>query len=157
MGSRHLSRSIVLQTLYEWDFWEGKNKNLEEIFQRNLKLLGEGLVDKQYPEKLLKGVLEYWDELNKLIISGAPEWPLTQINIIDRNILRIGIFELLFSDFKEVPPKVAINEAVELAKTFGGDSSHRFVNGVLGTIFRSMEEVSSKKQNKEKIRKIKKN
>ncbi|MFA5360605.1 MAG: transcription antitermination factor NusB [Candidatus Paceibacterota bacterium] len=148
MGSRHLSRSIVLQTLYEWDFWERKKENIEEIFQRNLKLFGEGLADEQYPQKILRGVLEHWDELDKLIISGAPEWPLNQINIIDRNILRIGIFELLFSDFKEVPPKVAINEAVELAKTFGGDSSRRFVNGVLGTIFRGMEEVFDKKQGK---------
>lgn len=146
MGSRHLSRSIVLQTLYEWDFWEGKGKEIEKIFQRNLKLLGEGLLDQKYPLELLKGVLKHWDELNKLIVSGAPEWPLNQINTIDRNILRIGIFELLFSDFKEVPPKVAINEAVELAKTFGGDSSRRFVNGVLGTVYREMEEVFDKKK-----------
>jgi N utilization substance protein B len=146
MGSRHLSRSIVLQTLYEWDFWKGEKRETEEIFQRNLKSLGEGLLDKKYPLELLKGILKHWEELNKLIISGAPEWPLNQINIIDRNILRIGIFELLFSDFKEVPPKVAINEAVELAKTFGGDSSRRFVNGVLGTVYREMEEVLDKKK-----------
>jgi N utilization substance protein B len=150
MGSRHLSRSIVLQTLYEWDFWKGEKREIEEIFQRNLKSLGEGLLDQKYPLELLKGVLKHWDELNKLIVSGAPEWPLNQINIIDRNILRIGIFELLFSDFKEVPPKVAINEAVELAKTFGGDSSRRFVNGVLGTVYREMEEVLDKtKKDKE--------
>jgi N utilization substance protein B len=146
MGSRHLSRSIVLQTLYEWDFWEGKGTEVEKIFQRNLKSLGNGLFDQKYPQELLKGVLEHWDELNKLIVSGAPEWPLNQINAIDRNILRIGIFELLFSDLKEVPPKVAINEAVELAKTFGGDSSRRFVNGVLGTVYREMEEVFDKKK-----------
>ncbi|MDD3098238.1 MAG: transcription antitermination factor NusB [Candidatus Pacebacteria bacterium] len=146
MGSRHLSRSIVLQTLYEWDFWEGKGTEVEKIFQRNLKSLGDGLFDQKYPQELLKGVLEHWDELNKLIVSGAPEWPLNQINAIDRNILRIGIFELLFSDLKEVPPKVAINEAVELAKTFGGDSSRRFVNGVLGTVYREMEEVFDKKK-----------
>jgi len=151
MGSRHLSRSIVLQTLYEWDFWKREKKDVKKVFQRNLELLGGGLSDKLYPQKLLKGILEHWDELNKLIISGAPEWPLNQINIIDRNILRIGIFELLFSDLKEVPPKVAINEAVELAKTFGGDSSRRFVNGVLGTIFREMEEVLSKKQDKKNL------
>lgn len=150
MGSRHLSRSIVLQTLYEWDFWKGEKRKIEEIFQRNLKSLGEGLLDQKYPQELLRGVLKHWDELNKLIVSGAPEWPLNQINIIDRNILRIGIFELLFSDFKEVPPKVAINEAVELAKTFGGDSSRRFVNGVLGTVYKEMEEVLNKtKKDKE--------
>lgn len=146
MGSRHLSRSIVLQTLYEWDFLK-KGKDVKEIFQRNLQSFGAGLPDHEYSEKLLDGILEQWEKLNQLIVSGAPEWPLEQINIIDRNILRIGIFELLFADLKEVPPKVAINECVELAKTFGGDSSRRFVNGVLGTVYRGMEEVNSKKDN----------
>ncbi len=145
MGSRHLSRSIVLQTLYEWDFSK-QDKDVKEIFQRNLKSLGDGLSNKEYPEELLDGILSQWDKLDKLILSGAPEWPLGQINIIDRNILRIGIFELLFADSKEVPPKVAINECVELAKTFGGDSSRRFVNGVLGTVYREMEEVIHKKE-----------
>ena len=98
------------------------------------------------PEELLGGILDQLDKLDKLILSGAPEWPLDQINIIDRNILRIGIFELLFTDSREVPPKVAINECVELAKTFGGDSSRRFVNGVLGTVYREMEEVLYKKE-----------
>ena len=145
MGSRHLSRSIVLQTLYEWDFSK-QNKDVKEIFQRNLKSLGEGLPNNEYSEGLLGGILSQWDKLDKLILSGAPEWPLGQINIVDRNILRIGIFELLFADSKEVPPKVAINECVELAKTFGGDSSRRFVNGVLGTVYREMEEVIHKKE-----------
>ncbi len=160
MGARHLSRSIVLQTLYEWDF-RGKNRapsltkqnhdsrfdsteereNVESIFRRNLRALGLGLASDQYPQELLKGILEHWDQLNKLISQGAPEWPLEKINIIDRNVLRIGIYELLFGDPKEVPPKVAINEAVELAKTFGGDSSRRFVNGVLGTVYRQIEAV----------------
>jgi N utilization substance protein B len=144
MGSRHLSRSIVLQTLYEWDFSK-QDKDVKEIFQRNLKSLGEGLPNKEYSEGLLDGILSQWDKLDKLILSGAPEWPLGQINIVDRNILRIGIFELLFADSKEVPPKVAINECVELAKTFGGDSSRRFVNGVLGTVYREMEGVIHKK------------
>ena len=145
MGSRHLSRSIVLQTLYEWDFSK-QDKDVKEILQRNLKSLGDGLSNKEYPEELLGGILGQWDKLDKLILSGAPEWPLGQINIIDRNILRIGIFELLFADSREVPPKVAINECVELAKTFGGDSSRRFVNGVLGTVYREMEEVIHKKE-----------
>jgi N utilization substance protein B len=147
MGSRHLSRSIVLQTLYEWDFWK-QSKDIKEILQRNLKSFGEGLSNKEYPQQLLDGILNHFDKLNELIISGAPEWPLNQINIIDRNILRIGIFELLFGDSKEVPPKVAINECVELAKTFGGDSSRRFVNGVLGTVYREIEDVLHKKEKK---------
>ena len=141
MGSRHLSRSIVLQTLYEGDFRQEKKEEVEKILQRNLQLMGSGLVGDQYPQKLLQGILDHWDQINTLISQGAPEWPLDRINIIDRNILRIGIYELLFGDPKEVPPKVAINEAVELAKTFGGDSSRRFINGVLGTIYRQMETV----------------
>jgi len=154
MGSRHLSRSIVLQTLYEWDFHNLKDKDVRSIFQRNLDNLGQGLEDfnpeqseggSYYPKTLLEGILAHWGELNKLIESGAPEWPIGQINIIDRNVLRIGIFELIFGDTKEVPPKVAINEAVELAKNFGGDSSRRFVNGVLGTIYRQMEEALKQK------------
>jgi len=145
MGSRHLSRSIVLQTLYEWDFWK-QDKDIKEILQRNLKSFGEGLSKKEYSQQLLDGILNHFDKLNELIISGAPEWPLNQINIIDRNILRIGIFELLFGDSKEVPPKVAINECVELAKTFGGDSSRRFVNGVLGTVYREIEDVLYKQE-----------
>jgi len=145
MGSRHLSRSIILQTLYEWDFHNLKDKDVRSIFQRNLDNLGQGLEDPNYPKTLLEGVLAHWGELNKLIESGAPEWPIKQINIIDRNVLRIGIFELIFGAKKEVPPKVAINEAVELAKSFGGDSSRRFVNGVLGTIYRQMEETLKQK------------
>jgi len=141
MGSRHLSRSIVFQTLFEWDFHNQAEKNIKEIFKRNVDTIGRGLEDIDYPHRLLEGVIEHLEELNRLITHGAPEWPLEQVSIVDRNVLRIGIYELLFGDKKEVPPKVAINEAVELAKNFGGDSSRRFVNGVLGTIFRQMEDV----------------
>ncbi|MCD6568725.1 transcription antitermination factor NusB [bacterium] len=143
MGSRHLSRSLVLQSLYEWDFLdkEADTQVLWKIFQRNLKNFGAGLENFDYPKKLLQGIIEHLPEIDKLIVSGAPQWPFEQINIIDRNILRIGIFELVFGDEKEVPHKVAINEAVELAKAFGSDSSSRFVNGVLGTIFRQLEAV----------------
>jgi len=147
MGSRHLSRSIVLQTLYEWDFGGNKKGELQTIFQRNLETIGAGLIDTQYPQILLKGIQKHWDQLNDLIKEGAPEWPLEKIGIIDRNVLRIGTYELLFADQKEVPPKVAINEAVELAKTFGGDSARRFVNGVLGTIYRQIEKVTGDKDN----------
>jgi N utilization substance protein B len=147
MGSRHLSRSIVLQTLFEWDFYNFAN-DVHAIFQRNQEALGQGLEDIEYPKALLDGIIEHLKEIDKLIESGAPEWPIAQINIIDRNVLRIGIFELIFGEKKEVPPKVAINEAVELAKNFGGDSSRRFVNGVLGTIYRQMEETLKQKDDK---------
>lgn len=144
MSSRHLSRSLVLQTLFEWDFYESEGeakKDIKSIFKRNLETIGSGLEDIEYPKNLLEGILKHLEQINQLIVEGAPEWPLKQINIIDRNVLRIGIYELLFADKKEVPPKVAINEAVELAKVFGGDSSKRFVNGVLGTIYRQLEEI----------------
>lgn len=147
MANRHLSRSIVLQTLYEWDFWragrkddgEGREK-LIEILERNIKEFGPGIESVDFITGLVKGVLEQWDKINKIIEKGAPEWPLEQINIIDRNVLRIGIYELLFANREEVPPKVAINEAIELAKTFGGDNSGKFINGVLGTIYREIGE-----------------
>ncbi|MGB9726595.1 MAG: transcription antitermination factor NusB [Minisyncoccia bacterium] len=148
MSSRHLSRSLVLQTLFEWDFYGPDNKtkkDIKSIFKRNLETIGSGLEDIEYPKNLLEGILNHLEEINQLIVQGAPEWPLKQINIIDRNVLRIGIYELLFADKKEVPPKVAINEAVELAKVFGGDSSKRFVNGVLGTIYRQLEEIKKNK------------
>ncbi|HOK17265.1 MAG TPA: transcription antitermination factor NusB [Candidatus Paceibacterota bacterium] len=145
MSARHLSRSLVLQTLFEWDFYQSgkteKKVDIKEIFKRNLETIGNGLPDIEYPRKLIEGILSHWEEINELISEGAPEWPLKQINIIDRNVLRIGIYELLFADKKEVPAKVAIDEAVELAKVFGGDSSKRFVNGVLGTIYHQLEEI----------------
>ncbi len=138
MSSRHIARSIVLQTLYEIDFRKN-NSAAKEILERNVKEFGEGINEGNFMEKLLLGVIERRPQIDKIIEKSAPEWPLEQITIVDRNILRIGIYELLFSDKNEVPPKVAINEAIELAKSYGGESSGRFVNGVLGTIFREME------------------
>ncbi|MGE4555054.1 MAG: transcription antitermination factor NusB [Candidatus Paceibacterota bacterium] len=150
MSSRHLSRSIVFQTLFEWDFLK-KEKDPYEILERNLKALGEGLKDLEYPRSLLKGVLNNLEKIDKILQEGAPEWPIDQINIADRNILRIGIYELLFGNKEEVPPKVAINEAVELAKTFSNDSSRKFVNGVLGTIYREMLQLEEESEEKKKI------
>lgn len=139
MSSRHLARSIVLQSLYEGDFNKGKNPNLETILKRNIEEFGTGLEDKSgFIKKLAEGVLKHQLQIDKIIEKSAPEWPLNQITVVDRNVLRVGIYELLFGDKKEVPPKVAINEAIELAKNYGGESSGRFINGVLGTIYREM-------------------
>lgn len=140
MASRHLSRSVVLQSFYEWDFFNGKKEKLEEIIERNLNTFAPGLEEKEFILKLMKGVLEKKEELDNIIKIAAPEWPIEQIAIVDRNVLRIGLYELMFSDKKEVPSKVAINEAIELAKSFGGESSGRFVNGVLGTVFKEMQQ-----------------
>jgi len=138
MSSRHLSRSIAMQSLYEWDFY-GKKPNLKEIAEKNIKEFGPGLEDTKFIWQLIDGVIEHLAEIDGIIEKAAPEWPLNQINIIDRNVLRIGLFELLYAKREEVPPKVAINEAIELAKSFGGESSGRFINGVLGTVYKEIE------------------
>ncbi len=140
MANRHLLRSIAMQSLYEWDF-RGKNeKKIDEIIKYNLNEFGPGVEDETFIVYLVNGVLKNREKIDQLIEKCAPEWPLEQVTVTDRNILRLGIFELVFGNYEEVPPKVAINEAIELAKTYGGESSGRFVNGVLGTIYREMGE-----------------
>ena len=146
MSSRHIARSIVLQSLYEIDFnsareRDGKEKNLDinKILERNKQEFGAGVNEDEFIKNLAHGVIQHQPQIDEIIVKSAPDWPLNQITIVDRNVLRIGIYELLFGDKNEVPPKVAINEAIELAKGYGGESSGRFVNGVLGTIFREME------------------
>lgn len=140
MANRHLSRSIAMQTLYEWDFDGCQDSKLEAIIERNLGEFGPGLEDDKFVRDLIKGVLENREKINQIIAKTAPEWPIEQISLVDRNVLRIGIYELLYGNRNEVPPKVAINEAIELAKSFGGDASGKFVNGVLGTIYRAIGE-----------------
>src|SRR3990167_11398988 len=138
--NRHLSRSIVLQTLFEWDFNSKDKKRVWNFLDYNVDNFAPGAEEKEFTKSLLTGILEKNDKIEKIIKKAAPEWPLEQVAIIDRNVLRIGLYELLFGDRKEVPPKVAINEAIELAKTFGGDSSGRFINGVLGTVYKEIGE-----------------
>jgi len=140
MSNRHLSRSVVLQTLFEWDFENKKESEIFPIFERTISEFAPGTNDKPFMENLLRLVLEKKKELDNLIEKAAPDWPIDRISIVDRNILRIGLTELLFADREEVPPKVAINEAIELAKAFGGETSGRFINGVLGAIYKEMGE-----------------
>lgn len=140
MANRHLSRSIVMQSLYEWDFSGKKEDEIKEIVSHNVKEFGPGLEGDDFVKQLIEGVVKNIEKIDKVIITAAPEWPMAQITIVDRNILRLGLYELLFGNYEEVPPKVAINEAIELAKSFGGESSSRFVNGVLGTVYREMGE-----------------
>ena len=148
MANRHLSRSIAMQTLYQWDFNGQKNEEIPKILNYQLKEFAPSLKSDQFAKSLIKGVLKHLKEIDSYIKKYAPEWPIEQITIIDRNILRLGIYELVFSP--EIPPKVAINEAIELDKTFGGPSSGKFVNGVLGAIY-------EKEGIKEKEEKSKKN
>lgn len=128
--NRHLSRMIAMQTLYEWDFRD--DSNLEEVKKRNIHEY-ENDVDANFVNFLVDSVEKTLESLDKEIMLSAPEWPLEQISLIDKTILRIAVFELLHSE--NVPPKVAINEAVELAKQFGGENSGKFINGVLGTVY----------------------
>lgn len=151
MSQRHLSRSIVLQTLYEWDFPSaGKMGDIRELFEKNIQEFAPGSNDRPFMERLLNTVLDKKKVLDDLIEKAAPDWPIDRIAPVDRNILRIGLAELLFADRKEVPPKVAINEAIELAKQFGGETSGRFVNGVLGAVYKEMGEPGKNDQPKPK-------
>jgi N utilization substance protein B len=129
-----------MQTLFEWDFNGQKKDAAREILRRNLTELAPGVDDTVFAEHLVEGTLKQQKTIDELIQKCAPEWPLEQVTVVDRNILRLGIYELMFGSYDEVPPKVAINEAIELAKSFGSDASPRFVNGVLGTIYREMGE-----------------
>ena len=143
MSARHLSRSIAMQSLYEWDFYDPKDQNIDEIVEKNILEFGAGLGEDQFARNLVKGVMENKAALDQIIVKTAPEWPLEQINILDRNILRIGLYELIYENKEEVPPKVAINESIELAKNFGGESSRKFINGVLGTVYKEMDPSAS--------------
>ena len=113
---------------------------MKEIADRNVKEFGAGLENDEFVWQLINGVVEHLPQLDEIITKSAPQWPIEQITIVDRNVLRLGLLELLFSKREEVPPKVAINEAIELGKTFGGESSGKFVNGVLGTVYREIGE-----------------
>lgn len=143
MANRHLARTIALQSLYEWDF-NKQEEDLNKITKRNLKEFAPDFEDADFSLAIIKGVCENKDKIDKKIIEFAPEWPLDQITVVDRNILRMGIFELMFNE--EIPPKVAINEAIELAKTFGGPASGKFVNGVLGSIYKKLDIKEEKKK-----------
>ena len=147
MANRHLSRTIAMQSLFEWDF-HNKKEDLGAILKNNIAQFGAGMDDSSFVYQLAEGVSGKLPEIDEIITKHATEWPVEQITLVDRNVLRIGIYELLF--LKEVPPKVAINEAVELAKTFGGESSGKFLNGVLGTLYKAMVPEEDSAQEKEK-------
>lgn len=140
MANRHLSRSIVLQSLFEWDLNVLEKKAVHDVLIRNVSEFAPNKTDIPFMEKLLDGVMAKKPELDLVIEKAAPEWPIDRISPVDRNILRLGLFELLFADRSEVPAKVAINEAIELAKQFGGENSSRFVNGVLGAVYKEIGE-----------------
>jgi N utilization substance protein B len=137
MATRHLVRTVILQTLYEWDFYRQK-PDVTELLERNLAEFAPGIDEPDFGRKIMKGIVKHIKAIDKVIEKAAPEWPLDKIAPIDRNILRVGLYELLYADKSEVPPKVAINEAIEMAKNYGGPNASKFVNGVLGTIYREL-------------------
>lgn len=151
MANRHLSRSVVLQTLFEWDFRSINDGAAKDTLERNVREFAPQAGDAPFMQELFKGVISRKSDLDLVIEKAAPEWPLERIALVDRNVLRLGLYELLFADRGKVPAKVAINEAIELAKSFGGENSGRFVNGVLGAVYKELgepgkDEVSKKKK-----------
>ena len=167
MANRHLSRSIVLQTLFEWDFrqnstslekkgYEFADEEIKIALKRNLNEFAPGLEDDVFVFSLTEEIIKKQKVVDEIIEKAAPDWPIDKISVVDRNILRIGLTELLFGDRTQVPPKVAINESIELAKTFGGENSGKFVNGVLGAVYKEIgepgkEETSKKKKVEEPV------
>ena len=158
-SNRHLSRIIAFQTLFEHEFIEKKvpgheadsQDSIKIILERNYQEFAKALEGRDFIDQLVWGIRENEMKIDAIITPAAPEWPIGQIALIDLIILRMGIFELLFA--KEVPPKVAINEAVELAKAFGGQNSSKFVNGVLGTVYRASDVYNPNDDKKREIHK----
>jgi len=148
-SNRHLGRIIALQTLYEQEFrldCEDKTFNLDDVLQRNISRYEEMVEDRSFIVELVNGVDAKREEINVLLQPVAPDWPIDQIARMDRVILHIGAYELLYGS--DVPPKVVINEAVELSKGFGGENSSKFVNGVLGTVLRNKDGAGDEKPKK---------
>lgn len=145
MATRHLIRSVILQSLYEWDFYS-HNRSLPDILERNLEEFAPGIDEPEFAWKILERLVKNLNTIDQLIVKAAPDWPLERIANVDRNILRIGLSELLYADPNEVPSKVAINEAIELAKGYGGPNSARFVNGVMGTVYREVVSKTGKEE-----------
>jgi transcription antitermination protein NusB len=136
-----------MQSLFEWDF-NGRKEELKPIIENHIKEFSGAKEDTGFIFELAGGVEKNLSDIDQIIVKHAPEWPIEQIPPVDRNVLRLGVYELMF--LKQVPPKVVINEAVELGKTFGGESSGKFVNGVLGTLYKELglEENLEEKGNK---------
>ena len=147
MSNRHLARTIALQTLFAWDFNGKKDSDLKRFTEENFSNFAPNFDDGGFVRDLVTGIHDNYQKIDNYIIKYATEWPLDQITTVDRNILRLGIYELLYTT---VPPRVAINEAIEMAKSFGGDTSGKFINGVLGALYNDEPEIQ-KRDNKEEI------
>jgi N utilization substance protein B len=134
MATRHLLREVVLQSLFEWDFYQ-KKRDLVKILERNMNEFAPEVDEPEFGWKIIHGIVSHLKEIDELINKYTKEWPIEKMSLIDRNILRIGVYELLYANHQEVPEEVAIDEAVILAKHFGGPNSAKLVNGILGSIY----------------------
>lgn len=163
MANRYLSRSLAVQTLYEWDFRIHDREKVVDLIEYNFQEFAPDFSDDGFAKRLVAGVLTHQEVIDAFIIKYAPEWPLSQITTIDRNILRLGIYEMMYDP--EIPARVAINEAIELAKAYGGPSSSKFVNGVLGSLYKDVlpqiqekeERLAKVQQEKKRVEEQKKN
>ena len=134
MSNRHLARSLIMQVLYQWDFRGQPTAALPAIIEQTMKEFGLGLEDNlEFITGTVHGVIDHLAEIDQTITEYAPEWQLEQMSLVDKNILRVGVYEMQHND--QIPDKVAINEAIEIAKTYGGQSSGKFINGILGALF----------------------
>ncbi len=153
MSNRHLARTMAMQSLFEYDFRE-EGINVEEIVEHIMQEFASDFDDEGYTLKQVKGVIEHGAEIDEMIEHFAPDWTLEDMQSTDRNVLRLGVYELRFD--QSIPSKVAINEAIELGKAFGGQASGKFINGVLGAIYKDMEakgelkEIDTKKTEEKK-------
>jgi N utilization substance protein B len=137
MANRHLARTIAMQTLFLWDFHGKNNESIDFLLKQMFNNFAPDFDDQGFAKNIIKGIVKNNDEIDANITKYATEWPLDQITIVDRNILRIGVYELKIDN--DIPAKVAINEAIEVGKTFGGEASGKFINGVLGAIYKDMQ------------------
>ncbi len=137
-ANRHLSRTVAMQALFSWEF-QDEPRNLEPAIAAAEAEFGEDL-DVAYVRRVCEGTVAHLEEIDGLLQEAAPEWPVDQVARVDRNVLRVAIFELLFDATEDVPPRVAINEAIEIGKRFGAESTPRFVNGALGYVYRKFED-----------------
>lgn len=137
MSSRHIARSIVMQCLYQWDIKDKPTAILPAIIQNTLDDFGKGMGENEtYINNTIHGIIDHIDDIDTTITTYASNWPLEQITFVDRNILRVGIYEMKYNH--DIPARVAINEAIEIAKNYGGPSSGKFVNGILGSLYNDL-------------------
>ena len=150
MSHRHVARSLCIQTLFVWDFNGYQSDKIPDILDYVVREFGAGIEDPSFIKETVEGVVSKRTVLDDIIQKAAPEWPIDKIGFVDRNVLRLGLYELLFGDQAQIPPKVALNEAIELAKNYGGENTGRFVNGVLGAIYKEMGEPGKDQISKKK-------